>query len=331
MWRNWLPVNQVPSDASDYESPPEEEPEPNELVSPRRPHQSASASPRALLVPDPPPVEEVLNNVEQRLRNLPTRSERVQNRNAVRQAQEAAAAEAEREVNNRNLPVGDEVVVAGFESQAADHQLGDEPVIMAARYDNTSGNDEPDVYTKLSTLKSEFNKSDPKFWFNNFERTIKHYGVKSQTTKYEALINQLTREATEEVKNILRQDEAELGATPYLTLKTELLSLYSPKPEDCYAKASSRVLVGLPSSLGKQIINDFCDCAKPIENKCCAKMAYGMWIEKLPTYVKAFISKETFNKDTYKAVFTLADKVFLSHKTDNPVVAAIKAEQNEVL
>ena len=28
-------------------------------------------------------------------------------------------------------------------------------------------------------------------------------------------------------------------------------------------------------------------------------MAYGMWIDKPPTYVKAFISKETFNKDTY--------------------------------
>ena len=222
----------------------------NVLVSPKRPHQSATVSPNALLVPDPPLVDEVLNQVSGKLADLPS----------------------------GEVSVGEEEVVDGLEVGLGDIQVCAPPpqIVMAERYDTITGEDAADVYTKLSTLKSEFNKSDPKFWFNNFERTIKHYGVKSQTTKYEALINQLTREATEEVKNILRQDEAELGATPYLTLKTELLSLYSPKPEDCYAKASSRVLVGLPSSLGKQIINDFCDCAKPIENKCCAKMAYGM-------------------------------------------------------
>ena len=69
MWRNWnigLPVNQVPSDdESNYESPVDEDP--SNLVSPNRPHQSPSASPRALLRPDPPPVEEVLQGVQQQL------------------------------------------------------------------------------------------------------------------------------------------------------------------------------------------------------------------------------------------------------------------------
>ena len=98
MWRNWsigLPVNQVPSgsDEDDYESPVDEDP--NNLVSPRRPHQSPSASPRALLRPDPPPVDEVLVGVEQRLRTLPNRSQRAENRNAHRQAQQEAEAAAE--------------------------------------------------------------------------------------------------------------------------------------------------------------------------------------------------------------------------------------------
>ena len=96
MWRNWNPLNPPINDQSsdDYESPPENEPNPGELVSPHRPHQSPSASPRALLRPDPPAVEEVLQEVQQQLRNLPSREQRVANRNAVREAQEAAAAAA---------------------------------------------------------------------------------------------------------------------------------------------------------------------------------------------------------------------------------------------
>ena len=61
-----MPINQVPSDdESNYESPVDEDP--SNLVSPNRPHQSPSASPRALLRPDPPPVEEVLQGVQQQL------------------------------------------------------------------------------------------------------------------------------------------------------------------------------------------------------------------------------------------------------------------------
>ena len=66
---------------------------------------------------------------------------------------------------------------------------------MAARYDTLDEEDVGDVYSKLSTLRQPFTKEDPKFWFNNFERTIKHFGVKRQVTKYEALINQLTKAA----------------------------------------------------------------------------------------------------------------------------------------
>ena len=97
MWRNWNPlnppINQVSSgeEGESYESP--EEDDPNALVSPNRPRQSPSASPRALLRPDPPPVEEVLQEVGQQLRNLPNRQQRADNRNAVRRAAEVAEAE----------------------------------------------------------------------------------------------------------------------------------------------------------------------------------------------------------------------------------------------
>ena len=100
MWRNWNPLNppinpeQSSEEENNYESAGENDPD--NLVSPNRPHQSPSASPRALLRPDPPRVEDVLSEVQQQLRNLPpNRQQRADNRNAVRQAQQEAEAVAE--------------------------------------------------------------------------------------------------------------------------------------------------------------------------------------------------------------------------------------------
>ena len=90
-------------------------------------------------------------------------------------------------------------------------------------------------------------------------------------------------------------------------------------------------MVGLPSQLGEQIINDICDCAKSIECACCARQAYGMWVKNLPTYIKAHISGLPFNANTYKSVIEKADQCWLSHKQETPQVAAIKAENKEAL
>ena len=58
------------SDEEEYNSTEED---PSQLVSPRRPAQSPSVSPRVLLRPDPPTVEEVLDLAGRQLRNLPAR------------------------------------------------------------------------------------------------------------------------------------------------------------------------------------------------------------------------------------------------------------------
>jgi len=225
--------------------------------------------------------------------------------------------------------LADSAVVADTSNRDTEDQPA-EPVIMTS-YDKSTGEDAEDVYKKLSSLTLKFCKNDPKFWFSNFERQIKHFGVKNQTTKLEALINLLTQEATDEVKDFIRLDEDERGATPYFDLKTELLKLYGPRPEDCFAKAISRVLVGKPSALGKQIINDFCICAKPLASPCCANIAFGIWSKNLPTYVRSHISEKVFNKDTYKEVFEMADKCWLTHRQESPAVAAIKADNATAL
>ena len=144
MWRNWNPLNppineQSSEDENNYESPLENEP--NELVSPSRPHQSPSASPRALLRPDPPRVEEVLQGVQQQLQNLPSREQRAANRNAVREAQ--AAAEAAAAEVAANMPDVDFDVENGIDGdKAQDH---------------------------ARAIKVDFDPSDVRFWFSQLE------------------------------------------------------------------------------------------------------------------------------------------------------------------
>ena len=80
MWRNWNPLNPPINNVSseeehnNYESADENDP--NNLVSPNRPHQSPTASPRALLVPDQPDVAEVLEAAGRQLRQTSQRVER---------------------------------------------------------------------------------------------------------------------------------------------------------------------------------------------------------------------------------------------------------------
>ena len=73
---NWNPfVNHVSSDEDNFNSP-EGGATPDQFLSPSRPHQSPTASPRALLIPDPPPVDEILASASRQLRELPARVQR---------------------------------------------------------------------------------------------------------------------------------------------------------------------------------------------------------------------------------------------------------------
>ena len=164
MWRNWNPLNppinhQSSEEENGYESPLEHDP--NELVSPHRPHQSASASPRALLRPDPPPVDQVLADAGRRLRNLPDRQQRVANRNAVRQAQEVAEAQAAAEA-----------------AEAAN----------MVNYDTEDKADGEKAQDLARSIKVEFDPNNIKFWFAQLEdememATINRQWLKSRSSK----------------------------------------------------------------------------------------------------------------------------------------------------
>ena len=217
---------------------------------------------------------------------------------------------------------GQVVAAPEIESNADAGSEPDTPIIMAAPYDTSTGEDAADAYQKIASLKMPFNTIDPKYWFNNFERKLKTFGVQGQRTKKDALHGQLQSEVEEEVKGLLRLDETEEGETPYKVLKQELIRLYAPKAEDAYDKAASRVMSGKPSTLARQQINDLCECQVTLSCPCCAKIIFGMWRKNLPNQVKAHISNHKFDKDTYLEVLEIADNVWSSHKTPSQTVAA---------
>ena len=134
MWKNFLPINQiVDSSEESYNSVEEDN---NPLVSPTRPPQSPRASPRALLVPDPPPVEDVLDAAGRQLRALPDR---------VRREQQRLAA-------------------------AAGHNQAVMP--DAVDYDAENGADGDKAQDLARSIKIDFEPNDVVFWFSQLEKPV---------------------------------------------------------------------------------------------------------------------------------------------------------------
>lgn len=289
MWRNWNPlnppINHQSSDEDNYESPPDE-PNPNELVSPNRPHQSVSASPRALLRPDPPLVEEVLDQVDRRLRDLPTREQRAANRNAHRQAQEAAEAVAA-EVRMVNY---DEQVLARGEVE------DDKALDNAIR----------------AMQRLEFDEKDLQFFFQQAELKMKAAAIKAQYTKFQALTAILPRKVQEAVKSLLRKQENELGNTPYKSLKTKIFQIFGPPKNAAFERAMSRVLSDTPSQLCRSLIDDMCD--HELVNCCCHKWIFGAWNRQLPTACRLAIADMEFNAANLEAILKAADSAYMANK-----------------
>ena len=123
--------------------------------------------------------------------------------------------------------------------------------------------------------------------------------------------------------SLLTLQQADAGNTIYLSIKTELLRIYAPKPRDSFARALGRTMVGLPSQLGYQLVNDVCKSPVKLDGCCCSSAVQALWQLQLPVNIRQHISSMEFDKDSYKKVFEAADQAFLSAKQIN--VAAISA------
>ena len=76
----------------------------------------------------------------------------------------------------------------------------------------------------------------------------------------------------------------------------------------------TRTMVGLPSQLGNQIVDDVCKKADKLNGCCCSAAVEALWQLQLPVGIRAHVSNMEFSHSTYKEVFEAADKVYMSSK-----------------
>ena len=190
-------------------------------------------------------------------------------------------------------------------------------------YDAEDKDDGEKAADHARQIKVEFIPSDVKFWFSELEDEMQMAGINKQWLKRSVLKRNLPVKQKEDVKAFLTLQQTEAGAHIYLDIKTELLRLYAPKPQESYRKALSRSMVGLPSQLGNQLVNDVCRKASKMSGCCCAPHVQALWEEKLPVNVRAHTSNMDFSSATYKQVFENADKVFLASKQVQVAAAAV--------
>ena len=180
--------------------------------------------------------------------------------------------------------------------------------------DDENGVDGDKAQDYNRAIKVDFEPNDIKFWFSQLETEMGMSSIKSQWLKKSVLQRNLPNRQKEDVKAYLILSKTEAGATIYKDIKNELIRIYAPKPSDSYQKALTRTMVGLPSQLGYQILNDICKKPKKLDGCCCAGATLALWSLQLPVSIRAHISDREFTKDTYKEVFEAADKCFNSVK-----------------
>ena len=191
--------------------------------------------------------------------------------------------------------------------------------INMADFDQENGTDGKSALGDLKAVQCPFMKEDIEFWFGQLEGQLEVIEIKSQWVKRIAVQRFLPPEIQEEVKGLLSLGKTAAGDDIYHKVKKELIELFGRKPEDAYTRAKNRVLSGKPSQLGKALINDLCKKAKKLDGCCCGDIIWGMFREKLPIVVRNHIAEMSFNKDTYKAIFTKADQVWDSNQASDPI------------
>ena len=174
------------------------------------------------------------------------------------------------------------------------------------------------------SIKVEFTATDINFWFSQLEDEMLLAGVGSQWLKKTILQRNLPVRQKEDVKGFLTLPKTAAGAHIYLDIKLELIRIYAPKPMESYKKALTRTMVGLPSQLGHQLVDDICKKPVKMEGCCCPPHVQALWTLQLPVNVRSHISNREFTSATYKSVFEAADQCFLSAKQVS--VAALTAQ-----
>ena len=187
--------------------------------------------------------------------------------------------------------------------------------VVEPDFEDEDGQDGASAIDHSRTLKIEFDPSEVSFWFTQLENEMYTCSVKSQWLKRCVLVKNLPSKVQSDVKSLLELKKSACPPLIYKKVKEEILRLHAPKEEDSFKKALSRVLVGLPSQLGEQLVNDVCKNPVRLSCGCCYRAIKTLWTLQLPDFVKSQIANMDFNQETYRQVFQAADKIFLSRQT----------------
>ena len=130
------------------------------------------------------------------------------NRNAVRQAQETAAAAA---AAGPARPAGNEVV-------------------NMVDFDAENGVDGDKAQEHARSIRVEFSSTNIGFWFAELEGEMVMASVKSQWLKRTVLQRNLPTKQKEDVMSLLTLSKTEGGNDIYLRIKRELIRICAQKP-----------------------------------------------------------------------------------------------------
>ena len=195
-------------------------------------------------------------------------------------------------------------------------------------FDKEDGEDDANALREScrSLEKLEWDEADLKFFFNRAETRMKLNGAKKQYTKFQVLSEIIPKRVQDEVKELLSQSEEEFpNGDAYLQLKTEILRVFGPRPEDAIERALNRVLVGKPSQLAKALVNDV--CKQKFNCPCCPAIVGHLWKKQLSSAVRAGIAHCVFDKEHFNETVKLADDIH--DNTARPAtVAAVAAARS---
>ena len=183
------------------------------LTSPSRPHQTPSISPRALLQPDPPPTDEVLQVVTNILEDLKA-----------------------------------EDTIEGQIQASADNSVAEMPPQAIVDFEDENGEDSAGALREgiQAVAKINWDDNDLKFVFKKLEISISAAGAKKQYTKFQIVSTILPKHIEDEVKSLLEMNETEFtDNNSYKQLKSEIMRIFGPKPSAAIDRALTRVLQSL--------------------------------------------------------------------------------------
>ena len=310
----------------------------NPLTSPQRPVVSREASPQPLAHPTlADNVDDILEEVQYKLHDIAVVREEIEEVTDLLETADTKVGEDQKASDEVEVVVEESGYIVGQaqtetcqgppDNSEDGEDSEDEDAEMVVNFDVEDKEDGEKSADQARSIKIEFDATDIRFWFSQLEDEMEIASVGRQWLKKTVLQRNLPVKQKEDVKSLLTLQKAEAGDRIYHRIKSELIRIYAPKPQDSYRKALERTMTGLPSQVGYQIINDICKKANKLDGCCCAGAALAIWSMKLPVGVLAHISNMEFTKDTFKEVFEAADKV---HQSSQQLqVAAVNLDETQ--